>query len=174
MSLQAAIVGVGKVGSTVAFALLFQGFVDRITLAGPHEEKILGEMHDLRHAGAFLPHPVEINAGTIQDVTESDVIILAASRTITNMKDRLELLKGNAELFREIVPVLRKNNPKAIFVIITNPVDIMTYLTLKWGELPPHQVMGTGTLIDSGRFRSLIGTYSGIHPLDVHAYILGE
>lgn len=174
MPLEVAIVGVGKVGSTIAFALLLQGLVDRLRLTGPHQEKVLGEMHDLRHAGAFLPHPVEITTCTLQEVTGSDIVILTASRTIPTMKDRLELVQGNATLFREIIPVLSRNNPNAIFIVVTNPVDVMTYLTLRWGGLPAHQVMGTGTLIDSGRFRALIGTYSGIHPSDVHAYILGE
>ncbi|MEN3185604.1 MAG: L-lactate dehydrogenase [Atribacterota bacterium] len=174
MPVHVAIVGVGKVGSTIAFSLLLQGLVDHIFLTGLHEEKVRGEMYDLRHAGAFLSHPVEIDTCSLKELKGSDIIIITASRPIAGMKDRLELLQGNAELFREIVPVLSHNNPDAIFVVVTNPVDIMTYLTLRWGELPAQRVMGTGTLIDSGRFRFLIGTYSGIHPSDVHAYILGE
>jgi len=172
--LQIAIVGAGRVGMTIAFALLCQGFSGRLLLSGQNQEKIAGEMHDLHHAGAFLPHPPEVIACPVEEINTSDIVILTASSAMTNMTDRLELLEENAKIFRKIIPPLAARNPQAIFVVITNPVDVMTYLTLRWSGFSPQRVMGTGTLIDSGRFRALLGKYSGINPSDVHAYILGE
>jgi L-lactate dehydrogenase len=172
--LQVAIIGTGKVGVTLAFTILVKNLAKRLLLVGTEIEKVRGEMYDLRHAQGFLPHSMEIKSVSLSEVTESDVLILTASRKMTDMKDRLELLTGNVEIFRNIVPPLARQNPQAIFIVITNPVDIMTYLTLRWSGFSPKKVIGTGTLIDSGRFRALIGEYSGIHPADVHAYILGE
>jgi len=172
--LKVAIIGLGKVGATIAFTLLFQGFADTIFLVSRDEKRAWGEKYDLLHAQAFLNHQTKIVTLPLEEVTESDLIILTASIPVVNMTSRLELLEGNVTLFKSIIPPLARQNPQAIFIVITNPVDIMTYLTVKLSGFPSSRVIGTGTLIESGRFRSLIGLYSGIHPGDVHAYLLGE
>lgn len=167
------LIGVGKVGSTLALAILTKGLASEMVLVDNNNDRARGEAFDLIHASAFA-HPMKIYAGSIDETKQSDIIVISASVPMINMKNRLELAGGNAELFRTFIPRLSRLSPEAIFIIISNPVDIMTYYTLQLSGFPPSRVMGTGTLIDSGRFRSLLGLYSGIHPEDIHAYILGE
>ncbi|HHT09954.1 MAG TPA: L-lactate dehydrogenase [Atribacter sp.] len=167
------LVGVGRVGSMLALTILMKGLAKEMVLVGENNHQAQGEAYDLIHASSFA-HPMKIYAGPIEATSHSDIIVVSASVPMTNMKNRLDLGTGNATLFRNLIPQLSQLSPEAIFIIITNPVDIMTYYTIRLSNFPPSRVMGTGTLIDSGRFRSLLGLYSGIHPEDIHAYILGE
>ena len=170
-----AIVGIGRVGSSLAYALVMRGLCDELLLINRRREIAAGDAHDLRHAVAFVDRRIEVYAGDIADSAGADIIAICASVPLKEQTtDRLALGPGNAELFKQLVPQLTAASPNAVFVVLTNPVDIMTYLTLQLSDLPPRRVMGTGTLIDSARFREMLSDEIGIHPDDLRAYILGE
>lgn len=169
------VVGIGRVGSTLAYTLTMQGLCDELLLINRHREVAEGDAHDLRHAVAFVDRQIEIHAGSIDDSRDSDIIALCISVPLQGSDvDRMSLGPGNAALLSELVPPLAAASPNAIFVVITNPVDVMTYQTLQLTGFPAHRVIGTGTLIDSARFREMLSDEIGIHPDDLRAYILGE
>ena len=132
-----------------------------------------GEALDLLHATCFAS-PIDIYSGDYADTKDSDIVIISSSIPAKNFKSRLDLCQGNTELFKQIIPKIAKVSPGAILVIISNPLDIMTYIALKISGFAKSKVMGTGTLIDSGRFRSLLANKAKVNPEDVSAYILGE
>lgn len=168
------IVGIGKVGSTLAFGVLMKGLAEEMVLVGHSREKTEGEVLDLRHSVPFTSR-MEITAGDYRDTAGSDIVVITASVSMNqNMKDRMELLKENYRLFQEIIPEIAAGSPEAIIIVITNPVDIMTYATLEISGFPPSHVLGTGTTIDSIRLRSVLAQAIGINPREMHAYILGE
>jgi len=170
-----AIVGIGRVGSTLAYTRVIRGLCDELILINRRREIAEGDAHDLRHAVAFVDRRIEVYAGDIADSTGADIIAICASVPLQEKTtDRLALGPGNAELFRQLIPQLAEVSPNAVFLVLTNPVDIMTYLTIQLSGLPPWRVMGTGTLIDSARFREMLSDEIGIHPDDLRAYILGE
>lgn len=167
-----AIVGTGRVGSAVAFALVMRTAVRELVLIGRDRHKVEGDAADLQHAAALMGRAT-IRAGELDDVEGADIVILSASiRDVGS--DRLRSLRGNAEVFRELVPTVARRAPGAILLVLTNPVDAMTYLTLELSGLPASRVIGTGTLIDTGRFRSILSDAWNINTADVRAYILGE
>lgn len=170
-----AIVGIGRVGSTLAYTLVMRGLCDELLLINRRREIAEGDAHDLRHAVAFVDRRIDVHAGDIADSAGADIIAICASVPLQEQTtDRLALGPGNADLFRQLVPQLTAVSPNAVFLVLTNPVDIMTYLTIQLSGLPPRRVMGTGTLIDSARFREMLSDEIGIHPDDLRAYILGE
>lgn len=167
------IVGMGRVGSVVAFSILMKGLAAEMVLVDYNPDVAEGDALDLLHASSFTS-PVDIRGGDYSDTKNSDVVIICASIPSKNIKSRLDLCKGNTDLFKEIIPKIAKASPEAILIVITNPLDIMTYCALKISKFPPSRVMGTGTLIDSGRFRALLARASKINSEEIHAYILGE
>lgn len=167
-----AIVGVGRVGSAVAFALVMRNVARELVLIGRDIHKTEGDAADLQHAAALMGRTV-IRAGSIEDVANADIVILGASRRDTG-SNRFEALTGNAEIFRQLVPDIARRAPGAIHIVLTNPVEVMTQLTLRLSGLPASRVIGTGTLIDTGRFRSILSRAWDINTADVRAYILGE
>jgi L-lactate dehydrogenase len=171
-----AIIGTGRVGSSLAYALVLRELGDNLFLANRNVTKAQGDALDLLHTHAFCEHPMQIASGAIEDVHQADIVVITASipPLTGNMISRLELGENNVRLFDEIIPLLAKNNPNAIFIIITNPVDVMTYYATKLSGFPANRVMGVGTLIDSARFRALLSEVEKIHPSDLRAYILGE
>ncbi|MFK7734382.1 MAG: malate dehydrogenase [Pirellulaceae bacterium] len=176
MSSKLTIVGAGQVGSTTAFSAVIRELVDSVVIVNRTREKAEGEAADLRHAAAFVSRSIRIQAGEIEDSRNSDVVVLTHSVLPDPSKkfDRTTLAEGNVELFRHWVPLLAQASPNAVFVVVTNPVDVMTYVTWKLSGFAPQRVIGTGTLIDSARFRSLLSDHLQIHPDDIRAYVLGE
>jgi L-lactate dehydrogenase len=170
------ITGVGKVGVATAFALVARGLADELVLVSRDPTgQAAGHARDLLHASVFLnPRPARIRAGTLEDAADSDVIIVTNSVPMGEPVDRLALADGNYEIFQQIIPVLGDGSPDAVFVILTNPVDVMTHVAARVARVSPRRVIGSGTLIDTGRFRALLAELVGGHPLDVRAYILGE
>lgn len=169
------VVGVGRVGSTVAFSLVVRGLAEEVVLVDRAEEMAKGEAWDLMHSTAFTEHYTEVRAGGYEDTAGSEVVVIGASVPWKpEFRSRLDLAIGNAELYREIVPRIAKASPNAVLVVVTNPVDVMTHHALTLSGFDPARVIGTGTLIDSARFRSLLSQELGIHPDDIRAYILGE
>jgi L-lactate dehydrogenase len=169
------IVGVGRVGSAVAFALVAEGLAEQLVLVSRTRASAEAEARDLTHASAFTTERAAIRAGELADTAGSDVVVLCASVPAhAGIASRDELAAGNARLFDQIVPPLAEASPEAVLLVATNPVDAMTYHALRLSGFPPGRVIGTGTLVDSARFRTLIAEELGMNPDDVRAYILGE
>jgi L-lactate dehydrogenase len=171
-----AIIGTGRVGSSIAYALVLKQFCDHLVIAGRSHEKARGDSLDLQHALAFCSRPMQIEACVNSQVRNADIIVFTASVAVENkiITSRMQLGEKNAALLRELIPALAANNPNAILVIVTNPVDVMTYVAAKLSGIPSNRVMGVGTLVDSARFRTLLSQEIHIHPDDLRAYILGE
>lgn len=168
------IIGMGHVGSTLAYGLVLKGLCKHLVLANRNVTKAQGDALDLQHTLSFCEHPIIIESSRIEDVTDCDILIMTVSAPFAAMKSRIELGPANVALFKELVPDLAANNPNAIFIVITNPVEVMTYLTYRLSGFSASKVLGIGTLVDSARFRSLLSRMEQIHPGDLRAYILGE
>jgi L-lactate dehydrogenase len=165
----------GRVGATIAFALVAKNVVDDLVLANRNVLRAQGEAKDLMHATAFTQRPVQIQAGWLDETSSSDVIVLCASAPADDtVKTRADLTYKNTALFAELVPELARRSPQAVFVVVSNPVDVLTFQALTLSGFEPSRVVGTGTLIDSARYRSLLSAAERIHPADIRAYILGE
>jgi L-lactate dehydrogenase len=167
------VVGVGRVGTATAFSLVARAVPHELVLVGRTKDRTIGDAHDLQHAAAFV-RPMRVVAGDVADTAGSDVVILAASAASGTVSDRREQADPNARLLREIVPPLASASPRAVFVVLTNPVDVCTYVTLRSSGLPPGQVMGSGTLVDTARLRAHLAREVGINAQDIRAYVLGE
>jgi L-lactate dehydrogenase len=169
------VIGVGKVGSTLAFALSQRNCVREMVLVGRRREDTLGDALDIAHAQSFVEVPTRVVAGTIPDTADSDILVFCASiPTPPAMPDRALLGPGNVKLLREILPPLARISPRAILVMVSNPVDVLTYCAAECTGFPAGRVIGSGTLIDSARLRHELSLEVGIHSSDLRAYILGE
>ena len=171
-----AIIGTGRVGSSIAYALVLKQSCDHLVIAGRSYEKAKGDALDLQHTLAFCPRPMRIEASTNEQVLNADIIVITASVASDGQifTSRLQLSDKNTAMFRELIPTLAVNNPNAVLIIVTNPVDVMTYAASKLSGFLPNRVMGVGTLVDSARFRTLLSQEEHIHPDDLRTYILGE
>jgi L-lactate dehydrogenase len=171
-----AIIGTGRVGSSIAYALVLKQSCDHLVIAGRSYEKSMGDALDLQHTLAFCSRPMRIEACTNEQVMDADIIVITASVATDGQifTSRLQLGDKNAEMFRELIPMLAANNPDAVLIIVTNPVDVMTYAASKLSGFLPNRVMGVGTLVDSARFRTSLSQEEHIHPDDLRTYILGE
>ena len=173
--MKVSIIGPGKVGMVLAYTLMMKGVAREIVLIGSDRERAEGEALDLMHAQAFLNVPVSVFAGELEDTAGSEVVAVCASvPSPKGMTDRNVIAEGNASLLRRILPAVAKAAPDTKLVMVSNPVDAMTWLALECTGFPPSRVMGTGTLVDSIRFRELLSKLIHIHPDDLRAYILGE
>ncbi|MEQ1560223.1 MAG: NAD(P)-binding domain-containing protein [Methyloglobulus sp.] len=171
-----AIIGTGRVGSSIAYALVLKQFCDHLVIAGRDHDKAKGDALDLQHALAFCSRHIQIEACANQHVRNADIIAITASVSMEDkmLTSRMQLGEKNAAMFRELIPVLAANNPNAVLIIVTNPVDVMTYAASKLSGFSPNRVVGIGTLVDSARFRTLLSQELHIHPDDLRTYILGE
>ncbi len=172
-AMKISIIGTGRVGSAIAFAITLRRLADELVLIGRTPESGAGDAADLLHASAFN-QPMVVRSADVDASAGSDIVILTASATRGNAVNRLLSVNQNAALFADLVPRLASVCPGAVYIVVTNPVEVMTYLTLKRSGLPASRVIGTGTLIDTARYRSLLSEYVGIHTHDIRAYILGE
>jgi L-lactate dehydrogenase len=169
------VVGVGRVGSTVAYTLVMSSYASELLLVNRTHSVAEGEALDLRHASALVEVPVEVRAAKVAETAGSDLIIVTASVPLPGPgAARATMARGNCQLFEELIPPLAAASPNAVLLMVTNPVDAMTAVAWKLSGFPARRVIGTGTLIDSARFRSLLSREVGIHPDDIRAYILGE
>ncbi|MEM8672354.1 MAG: lactate dehydrogenase [Cyanobacteria bacterium P01_G01_bin.67] len=174
------VIGIGKVGSTVSFVLAKDGLASELVLYNRTREIAHAEAIDIQQAIALTPHRLMVRDGEIEDTAESDIIVIAVSVPMTKeMTSRGELLCGNTQIIQSLIPSLIQYSPEAIFINVSNPVDALTYEIWQIANQYSRQtnwqrVIGTGTLIDSARFRDLLATQLGIHPADINAYILGE
>ena len=172
-STRVAIVGVGNVGSTFAYALLLSGLAAEIVLIDANHERAEGEAMDLNHAVPFA-HPTRLWAGDYADCAGAAVTVIAAGANQRPGETRLDLVQKNAAIFREIVPQVAQHNPDGILLIATNPVDALTYASLKLSGLPASRVIGSGTILDTARFRYLLSRHFDVDARSVHAVIVGE
>jgi len=169
-----AIIGTGNVGVAAAYALFNQRMVSEIILIDINRERAEGEAMDLMH-GQLLVGNVTVRAGDYSDLADTQVVVITAGVGQSSpTESRLELLNRNTEVFKSIIGELDHYAPEAILIVATNPVDILTYVSQKLSSRSPELIIGTGTLLDTARFRALIGQYYDVDPRSVHAYILGE
>ncbi|MBA2132503.1 L-lactate dehydrogenase [Capillibacterium thermochitinicola] len=167
------IIGAGMVGSTYAYALLISGLVSEIIVIDLNEERLMGEVMDLNHGVPFV-RPVIVRAGDYGDCRDADLVVITAGAAQKVGETRLDLVHRNVLIFQDIVPKVVASGTHAPILVATNPVDVMTYVTLKLSGLPKDKVIGSGTVLDTARFRYLLSEHCQISPVNVHAYILGE
>jgi L-lactate dehydrogenase len=167
------IIGSGFVGSTTAFAIMDAGLASDIVLVDINREKSEAEAMDLTHGAAFVK-TVNITAGLLEDTVGSDLIIITAGIGPKPGESRLDILNKNIPIFKDIVPKLAEYSPNTIFLVVSNPVDILTYITYKFSGFPAHRIIGSGTVLDTSRFKSILSKQFGIDARNIHAYIIGE
>lgn len=172
---KAAVIGTGFVGSTTAFTLMMSGLFSELVLIDINETKARGEAMDLNHGLPFTK-PVRIYQGTYADCHDADVIIITAGANQKEGETRLDLVYKNTQIFKSIVSeIIRYTTPdRSILLVVTNPVDVLTHVTAKISGWPAQKVIGSGTVLDTARFRYLIGEHVGVDTRNIHGYILGE
>jgi len=168
-----AIIGAGRVGASCAYALQLRGLASEIVLINAHHERAEGEAMDLNH-GSLFARPVRVWAGDFSDCRGANVIVFAAGAAQQPGESRLDLLKRNASIFQSLVPQAVQYTKDAILIVATNPVDVLTQVTWEVSGLPARQVIGSGTILDTARFRYLLSRHFDIEPRSIHAYIIGE
>ncbi|MFS7941570.1 putative L-lactate dehydrogenase [Helianthus anomalus] len=168
------VIGVGNVGMAIAQTILTQDLADEIALVDVNPDKLRGEMLDLQHAAAFLPRTTITSSTDYSNTVGSDLVIVTAGARQIPGESRLNLLQRNLALFSKIIPPLSAGSPEAILMIVSNPVDVLTYVAWKLSGLPANRVIGSGTNLDSSRFRFLIADHLDVNAQDVQAYIMGE
>lgn len=167
------IIGVGAVGSTTAYTLLLRERMDELVLIDANQAKAMGDALDMNHGLPFLGK-AKVWAGSYEDCADADIIIITAGAAQRPGESRVNLLKRNVAIFESITDEVLKYNSDGILLIASNPVDVMTYFTWKKSGWPVNRVIGSGTLLDSARFRYLIGEKLSIDPRSIHAHIIGE
>lgn len=170
------VVGSGLVGATAAYALVMRGVGREIVLVDKNEARAAAEADDLRHAVPFA-HPLEVRSGGYPDLAGCRAVVLCAGVGQKPGETRLQLLRRNAAVFRDVVPAVLNHAPDATVVVATNPVDVMTHLAARLASeagVPAGRVFGSGTTLDTARFRSLVGAHCGVDPHHVHGYVVGE
>lgn len=168
------LVGTGFVGMSFAYSLLNQGGANELVLIDVLKEKAEGEAMDLSHGVPYAPSKMEIRAGDYDECKDADIVVITAGINQKPNQTRLELVQTNAKIIKEITENVVKSGFNGIFVIASNPVDIMTYVVAKVSGFPKEKVIGSGTALDTARVRYLIGEYLGVSSKNIHAYIMGE
>jgi L-lactate dehydrogenase len=168
------LVGTGFVGASYAFAMLNQGLAEELVLVDLNKDKAEGDAMDLCHGLPFVSTPTKIWFGDYSDCKNADIVVITAGANQKPGETRLDLVEKNTNIFKGIVSEVMKSGFDGIFMVATNPVDILTYATWKFSGLPKHRIIGSGTILDTARFRFLLSDYFSIDPRNVHAYIIGE
>jgi L-lactate dehydrogenase len=153
------VVGVGSVGASFAYSLMIHGVVSEISLIDANAEKAMGEAMDLEHGLPFV-QPARIKAGDYEECADADIVVIAAGAAQKPGESRLNLVERNVVVFKQVIPKIKERNERCSLLVATNPVDIMTYASLKLSGFPPNRVIGSGTILDTSRLRSLIGENS--------------
>jgi L-lactate dehydrogenase len=166
------VVGAGQVGATFAFNLMITGIATEIVLIDLDKKRAEGHVLDMNHGLPFVP-PTKIVVGAYEACHDADVVVITAGVAQRPGESRLELTQRNTDIFKKIIPSIVTHNPK-VLLIVSNPVDVLTYVTLQLSDYPANQVIGSGTVLDSARFRYLLGQHCQVDPRNVHGYIIGE
>lgn len=167
------IIGTGSVGSTIAYTLTVMGLVSEIVMIDINSEKALGEALDIRQGTPFCG-ACSIYAGDYRDAVNSDIVIITSGIARKPGQSRLELAQTNVDITKMIIPEITKYAPNATYIIVSNPVDILTYTFVKLSGLPENRIIGSGTILDTARLRSRLSEYYNINQSNVHAYVFGE
>ncbi len=167
------IIGTGSVGSTIAYSLAILGMASEIVMIDINSEKALGEALDIRQGTPFCS-PCSIYAGSYLDAAGSNIVILTSGIARKPGQSRLELAKTNVNITKSIIPEITKYAPDATYIIVSNPVDILTYTFHKFSDLPENRIIGSGTILDTARLRARLSEYYNISQSNVHAYVFGE
>ncbi|QTN01635.1 L-lactate dehydrogenase [Sediminibacillus dalangtanensis] len=168
------LVGTGAVGSSYAYTLMNQGICDELVLVDLNEEKARGDVMDLDHGIVYAPSSMQIRFGSYQDCHDAALVVICAGAAQKPGETRLDLVTKNVKIFESIVTNVMDSGFNGIFLVATNPADILTYATRKYSGLPKERVIGSGTILDSARFRYLLGEEFETAPTSVHGYIIGE
>lgn len=173
MSVKISIIGAGFVGSATAFALMNHDIASELVIVDVNQDKAHGEAMDLSHGNVFVS-PVKIYSGTYEDTANSDIVIITAGVAQKPDETRIDLVKRNIAIYKQLVPAIVKYNPNAILLVVSNPVDILAYVTYKLSGFPAHRVFGSGTVLDTARFQSILANRFNIDGRNIHANIIGE
>ena len=169
-----AVVGCGFVGSSSAFALMQSGLFSEMVLIDVDKNRAEGEALDIAHGVAFAPSPMKIYAGDYSDVSDAAMIVVTAGAAQKPGETRLDLVNKNVAIFKSIIPEIRKSGFSGILLIVSNPVDVLTYAAIKMSGLPEGHVIGSGCVLDTARLKYMLGEHVDVDPRDVHAYVMGE
>ena len=169
------VIGCGNVGMSYVYALLNQrSKVNEVAFIDLDTKRVEGEVMDLNHCLAFAPDKMNIHIGTYEDCRDAKIVVIAAGATQKVGETRMDLIYKNSKIFKDIIGKVVEAGFHGIFLVATNPLDVMTYLTYKYSGFSTHKVIGTGTSLDTARLRYLIGEKLGIGPKNIHAYVMGE
>lgn len=175
MNNKVVIIGCGNVGMSYAYALLNQRtYVNKLYLIDLDEKRVEGEVMDLNHCLAYAPSKISINVGHYEDCKDAKIVMIAAGANQKPGETRTDLIYKNSKIFKDIVDKVMASGFNGIFLVATNPLDIMTYLTYKYSGLPSNQVIGSGTSLDTARLQNIIGKKMCVSPKNVQAYVIGE
>jgi L-lactate dehydrogenase len=167
------VVGAGSVGATYVYALMHTGLASEIVLVDIDQKRVEGEVMDLEHGLAFV-QPVNIRAGGYSDCADANLVVITAGAKQASGQSRLDLARRNAEIIESICDQINKSNSSAVLLVVTNPVDVLSYVARRRLGWPRQRVIGSGTVLDSARFRFMLSQHCGIDTRNVHAYVLGE
>ncbi len=171
------IIGCGQVGAVSAYACVLRGVGTELVLIDRNHDLAVAQAEDIFHATPFAS-PITVTAGNYDDLAGAEIVMIAAGAAQKMGETRLDLLKRNADIFREMIPSILKSAPNAILLIASNPVDVMTHMVssiaAKTHAIPLERIIGSGTILDTARFRSLLGKHLGVSSHSIHAYVLGE
>ncbi|MBR6726028.1 MAG: L-lactate dehydrogenase [Clostridia bacterium] len=167
------IIGAGSVGSTIAYALTITGIASNIVMIDINGNKALGEALDIRQGTPFC-HPCSVYAGGYPEAENSDIVIITSGVARKPGQSRLDLAQINVNIMKDIIPQITKYAPNAIYIIVSNPVDILTYVFNKCSDIPQERIIGSGTILDTSRLRARLSEYYNVNQKNVHAYVLGE
>jgi L-lactate dehydrogenase len=170
------IIGAGFVGATTAYAIVMRGVASDIVLVDIDEARAKAEASDVLHAVPFA-HSASVTSGEYADLEGSDIVVITAGANQKPGETRLELLGRNAKIMEQVVPQAIEYAPGAVLIVVSNPVDVMTHLAARTAaehDVPPRRVIGAGTMLDTARFRALLGEHLGVDPQHVHGYVVGE
>lgn len=172
-STKVSVIGAGFVGSTTAYALMQTDLVSDLVIVDINKTKAEGEAMDLAHGTSFVK-PINIMAGDYKDTKDSDIVVITAGAGQKPGETRLDLINKNLNIFKSIIPEVVKYSPESILLVVSNPVDVLTYITYKLSGFPKERVIGSGTVLDTSRFRYLISKKFDIDARNIHTYIMGE
>ena len=167
------IIGAGFVGATTAYALMQSGVATEICIYDINMDKALGEVMDLVHGTSFVT-PVNIYAGGIDETKDSDIVIITAGAGQKEGETRLDLIGKNYKIFQGFIPQIAAASPNAILLVVSNPADVLAYITYKLSGFPKERVLGSGTVLDTSRLKYVVGKYFNVNNNNVHAYVMGE
>lgn len=167
------IIGAGFVGATTAYALMNSGIATEICIYDINMDKAIGEVMDLVHGTSFVK-PVNVYAGSLEETKDSDIVIITAGVGQKEGETRLDIIGKNYKIFQGFVPEIARLSPNSILLVVSNPVDVLTYITYKLSGFPKERVIGSGTVLDTSRLKYVLGKYFNVNNNNIHSYVIGE